>query len=245
MYKGISFLLHLLFIFLLILPIKGTTTFNSSCIYHFGDKEVYDLKSLRVTSPKDYTYKENGLLYIVNFCGPTIKACNGITDNFASIWNTTTFECLETLAENNPEATYIKPNDPGKGIKITYKGNSITEIVIECDQAYDIANFLYVKTTQGSPNVYTFSFKSKQVCRNFAEPEPESMGWFSKFLIFLIIGAILYCVLGIAINYKTNRYQSFSESIPHKEFWLNLGLKSKSFYNSLFQGNTNSQSPQI
>jgi hypothetical protein len=191
------------------------------------DKEVYDLASFKLTGPKDYTHREGDLMYVVNFCKPAIKVCNGIEEAFASMWNMSTFECIDTLAENDPTARYIDPNNPAHGILLEYKGRYTTVIEIECDQAFEKAGLIKAVKASSNPDIFKFSLKSKHVCRNFAEAEAEGWGWFTKLIFIIFICFILYLVIGMCINMRTSSYTSFSDSIPHKEFWLSVGLKIK------------------
>ena len=73
----------------------------------------------------------------MNFCGPSIKLCNGLPGSFASVWNVSNYDCLFTVAENSPTASYLDPANVFKGIRIHYThGMSFTDIELICDQAY-------------------------------------------------------------------------------------------------------------
>eukprot|EP00826_Nyctotherus_ovalis_P019532 TRINITY_DN16036_c0_g1_i7.p2 TRINITY_DN16036_c0_g1~~TRINITY_DN16036_c0_g1_i7.p2 ORF type:complete len:170 (-),score=22.81 TRINITY_DN16036_c0_g1_i7:14-523(-) len=138
---------------LLIAPVL--TSFNSNCKLFLPDNSLYDLSGFRASAPKDYLYSDDERLYVVNFCGPAIKVCSGIENAFASMWNTTSFQCIQTLADGDPVARYIDSKVPSRGIIIEYVGETTTtQIEIECDRRFERPKLVRVGLIAYRPNVY-------------------------------------------------------------------------------------------
>ncbi len=233
--------MHILALTIFLFLSLAEANFNSTCKFSMADKELYDLSSFRLAGPKDYTYNSGDILYVINFCGPAIKECNGIEGAFASLWNRTTFECVQVLSENDAQARYIDAGSPSRGVILEYKGDrAVTMVEIECDQAFEKAGVIKAAKVSSNPDVHKFWMKSKHVCRNFAEAETEGWGWFPRLLFLAVVGLLLYFVIGICINMRSSSYVSFSESVPNKEFWLTMVLRVKEVVNKVTTAATGS-----
>ena len=205
--------------------------FNYTCKFKLPDNEIYNMESLRNSKAPDYTYKEGEHLYIVNFCGPSIKRCAGIEGSSVSLWNSTSFDCIVTAAENDPEAVYINDRNVFNGISIKYKhGMSFTTINIQCDQAYDKA--VFVKAVREHAG-YELTFKSKLVCRNYAIPVTDHWSAAAVFLVSILFAILIYIGCGLLINLRGGSYNGIADIFPNRECFLRFALKLKEIVNNI------------
>jgi len=223
--------LHL-WVFIFLVSTLYAKKYNYSCAFRFHDNEIYDLSLLEKKRAPDYTYREGEYLYVINFCGPTIKRCSGLEGGLASLWNGTSFECIKAIDSSNAEVSYLNEQNKFKGIKLVYQDYiSSLNIEIACDQAFDEG--VLMRANHEDSNFY-FYFKSKMVCRNFAIPATDNWTGVSIFLIFFTLFGLFYVGYGIYASSKTGQYTSFADLIPQKEFVLNVMLKGKEAVNKLF-----------
>mmetsp|Transcript_10291 Transcript_10291/g.20050 ORF Transcript_10291/g.20050 Transcript_10291/m.20050 type:complete len:159 (+) Transcript_10291:326-802(+) len=75
---------------------------------------------------------------------------------------------------------------------------------------------------------YTYDFYTKSACikpaKASVDPVPPPATGISsgtKFLIFLLVGVLLYLALGMTYNHFKNS-TSLSDSVPNKEFWYEM-----------------------
>eukprot|EP00826_Nyctotherus_ovalis_P019531 TRINITY_DN16036_c0_g1_i24.p1 TRINITY_DN16036_c0_g1~~TRINITY_DN16036_c0_g1_i24.p1 ORF type:complete len:156 (+),score=15.93 TRINITY_DN16036_c0_g1_i24:169-636(+) len=145
------------------------------------------------------------------------------------MWNTTSFQCIQTLADGDPVARYIDSKVPSRGIIIEYVGETTTtQIEIECDRRFERPKLVRVGLIAYRPNVYKFWFKCNYVCRNAPTPVPESSK-LPYLLALLFFACVLCIVIGVCMYYNATEYMSS----PCTECWLKLKFKTKQIFNNL------------
>ena len=202
--------------------------FNSTCMFILPDNEIYDLNKFQLNALRDYTYKDDGILYVINFCRPAIKICNGVSGAFASLWNMSNFQCIQTLAEGDPITRYIDSEVTSRGIIIEYNGQSTAQIEIECDRIFDNPKLIRAGIISYSPDVYKFWFKSRDVCRNATQIVNEKSGLIT-YVVVLFLSGMICILIGVCMYYNESDYIS----APCKEFWLSIILKAKGMLNKV------------
>ncbi len=217
--------------------------YNYTCKHRLPDNEIYDLNSFRKTSVPDYTFKDDNYLFVVNFCGPTIKRCGGLDGSFFSIWNVTSYDCIVDAGSEDPVATYIDHRNVFKGIRLTYTfGMSSTTIEVACDQAYDRAVFVRAERVHASYNLF---FKSKLVCRNYAVPVTDKWSSTAVCLVLMLVAIVVYFGCGLYMNMRGGSYNSFADLFPNKECFLKIVLKAKELVNKAASTVTSQQTETV
>ncbi|CAG9324551.1 unnamed protein product [Blepharisma stoltei] len=198
------------------------------CKFTMPDGDVIDLSSLYTEIP-DYEMDAMDFVYRNNICGDTHKTC-GVNTGIATQWEYNG-GCVAVLARQSgtpPVATYINPDDPDLGIRLTYfNGDSCGSI-----QRQVIYNIHCAKektrmtmAEEFSLCVYTFEVNSKLVCPGKSGVTKKSSSGLSRGTWILLLSVILfaaYCIIGSILNRKNDPELSISESIPHKAFWAEL-----------------------
>ena len=219
--------------------------YNTSCKFYLPDKRIYDFSKIHIKGPKDYTYQEADTLYVINFCGPAIKTCNGVEEAFASVWNATTFKCIQTLGEGVITTSYINPQMPSEGIVVEYIGDYVTQLVFQCDQALGRGGVVSVKKSDTYPITYKYLFKSKYACRNFSKGGSTGWSGFTILFVFTFLCVGTYIVVGFCLYHSKNS----SVNISSKEYWYSVLFWVKEWANgnldNYSQANTSSHLPTI
>jgi hypothetical protein len=218
------------------------------CSFTLPGGEVVNLSSLRNTGPPDFEiFAADGYIYRGNICGSVSAACEGDSSAIATQW-TSYSSCVAVLGRMYdiwgstlaPQVAYIDASDPSQGFSLTFTGGDVCFDMMSyvdrsvtynfrCDSGKGSLSNAYESTTLCK---YTYDFTTKLACTATApassastNPVPASpssgLSQGSKFLIFLALAIVLYCGLGIAYNKYTSE-ASLSESIPHKEFWMEI-----------------------
>jgi hypothetical protein len=231
---------------MLVLALAAAVT-AQDCSFTLPGGEVVNLSTLRKSSPPDYeVLGKDGYYYKGNICGPLNSACEGDSNGIAAQW-TSYSTCIAILGRMKnfwgttlaPTVGYLDAADPNKGFTVTFPGgdscfNSLGYVDrtvtynFYCGTGKLSFDNAYESTTRCA---YFFDFYTKLGCLNppLAEASASevvpgasdglSCGW--KFLILLFVCVVAYCGLGMAY-YKYTGYGSLVESIPQKEFWMEI-----------------------
>ena len=200
------------------------------CVFNMPDGNTVDLYNVYNPLP-DYTISVGGYDYIINVCGDTVKKCPGDAFSIATQW--LNGSCVSILARQSPAPpviSYIDPEDPGEGVTLTYSNG---DVCLDSFTPRKVVYNLYcddgiteLDSAEEDPKcVYNFNFYTKYACpksRTGKVITSKNLSWGSIFLIGLLVSLVLYCVLGTYLNYKNGENQSISESIPNKDFWVEL-----------------------
>lgn len=216
------------------------------CTFTLPGGEVVNLSSMRNSGLPDYEITSNdGYIYRANICGSVNSACEGDTGGIASQWFSYS-TCIASLGRMydywgttiGSSVGYLDASDPSKGFFVSYQGGDIcfdmnsyvdrsVTFNFHCDSSKDTLTDAYETSTYCK---YALDFNTKLACIGssksdsaFPTPAAQTQGLSSgsKFLIFLFIGTLLYCGLGIAYN-KYTTDATLLESIPQKEFWMEV-----------------------
>ena len=212
-----------------------SSNYNYTCKFTFSDDSVIDLSSLQKSKPPDYTFYDKDVFYAINLCAPTIKICNGIEGSFASVWNVSTYSCIQSIGESNPIVSYIDSQNKFKGISLNY-GNAIIQMA--CDQGYKKGALVNVVSKgEDYAKEYTFYFKSKLACGNYNYPMTDQWTGIAIFIIILLVAVFIYIGYGAYMTSRGGQYASFRDVIPQKESVMNILLKGKELINKVFNLN--------
>ena len=200
------------------------------CKYTLPDGNTVDLYNM-YNPISDYSISVGSYEYILNICGDTLKQCPGDAFSIATQW--IAGSCVSILARQEPRplvVDYMNPEDPGEGVKLTYFNGDICldtftprKVVynLHCE---DSSTELY-SAEEESKCVYFFNFYTIHACpvsKTGKIIKSKSLSWGWIFLIGLLISLVLYCILGVYFNYRNGERDSISDSIPNKEFWIEL-----------------------
>jgi hypothetical protein len=110
-----------------------------------------------------------------------------------------------------------------------------TKIKLACEYEYD--NVILRKVEESPSDCeFVLHFATKHACRNYAkEIQTNKFSLFAKFLLGLLLVLLIYHIVGALVNMKRNSYDSFSQSIPHKETWMSCAFQLKQMFKNFSQ----------
>lgn len=194
--------------------------FGNSCTFSHKGVE-YDFSPIY---GKVFTASSDRYNYKVSICGqPAIKDCNGVGCQYNK------GKHLSTLASTSNIPTYTLLNEGGAQSGLKYVARSgdtcrggfaprVMTIEMPCDPSAGYGE-LRVKNDRGASCTepgYVFDFPTACSCPGGCGPMIGG-GW--KFILFLIVGFIVYVSLGCIYNRKKNETSFGMESFPNKPFW--------------------------
>lgn len=199
------------------------STYGNPC--KFSHKGVdYDFSPIygKVFSANSDKYN-----YKLSICGqPSISDCNGVACQYADNKHLSTL----ASASNNPEWSLLSEKGAQGGLKLISKTGDtcrggfqprIVTVELPCAPSAGYGA-LRVKNDRGASCTvpgYVFTMPTSCSCPGGCGPM-ISGGW--KFILFLIVGFIVYVALGCIYNRKKYETKIGLESFPNMPFWLEL-----------------------
>lgn len=220
---------------------KGWTA-EYDCIFEAPDGIMYDLSSMKHSSPPDYTAPSvsDSYEYRCNVCHSTLQSCAGDFTGLATQWNAGG-GCVAVLGRENPVfggvnrpvLEYLDEGKPEEGVSLVYFNGDLcyTVVAFEREIRYNIhcdrsTKAELVSISEPRACQYVFEFKSKAAClfeSQDSQAKRAAKKAFSpkKYLIWTGMILALYCGLGCLYKRRVEG-NDWTSSLPHKEFWLDL-----------------------
>jgi len=176
---------------------------------------------------------DDNIIYYVNFCGQTASACetpstsvciripDGEDYQYKSGGNTSTQAI--TIAE-------AKDQSPMSSVTVTYSngdkcgsGKYKTKIYVNCQSTADPGYFYNIDETNDC-EVTLYMWAASGCGKEVPYVAPTDGGEVAAtvILVLLIVGIIVYFVVGGVYNFKVKEARAFPDLIIHRDFWTSL-----------------------